>query len=362
MSKTIRWGVLGTGTVASQFIQGLQTVSNAQLWAIGSRTLEKAQRFAQTFNAPKAYGSYEELVQDPDIDVVYIATPQTRHKVDSILCLSAGKAVLCEKPFTVNSQEAREVMAVAQKHQVFCMEAMWMRFMPLIQEVRRLVQSGEIGDIKLLTADFGYPTEFDPKNRFFNPELGGGALLDRGVYPLSLAFLLLGKPHHVSGTPCIGKTGVDDQSAMVLRYANGAMAILHSTLHTYGSNTAVITGTRGKITIKAPFYKPEHISITRFSEQPVVVTSQKTALATGWKSTVAGKLKQNRWLKALAKSRKEKVQNRYQGLAGNGYNYEAEEVVKCLQAGKLESGVMPLSETIDIMETMEALLKQWHDG
>lgn len=233
--------------------------------------------------------------------------------------------------------------------------------MPLIQEVRRLIQSGEIGDVQLLTADFGYPTEFDPKNRFFNPELGGGALLDRGVYPLSLAFLLLGKPNYVIGAPCMGETGVDDQSAMVLRYDNGAMAILHSTLRTYGSNAAVITGTRGKITIKAPFYKPEHISITRFSEQPVVVTSRKPEIVTGWKSTVVGKLKQNRWLKTLAKLRKEQVKNIYQSLAGNGYNYEAEEVVKCLQVGKLESSVMPLIETIEIMETMETLLKQWHN-
>ena len=367
MSKTIRWGVLGTGTVASQFIEGLKTVPDARLWAIGSRTLEKAQNFAKLFNAPKAYGSYEDLVEDPDIDVVYIATPQTRHKADSILCLSAGKAVLCEKPFTVTSQEARDVMAVAQQKQVFCMEAMWMRFMPLIQEVRRLIQQDEIGDVRLLTADFGYPTEFDPKNRFFNPELGGGALLDRGVYPLSLAFLLLGEPMQVSGEPCIGETGVDDQSAMILRYKNGAMAILHSTLRTYSSNAAVITGTRGKITIKAPFYKPEHIRITRFSDQPVVVTTKKAAIApaltnqftTGWKRNVISTLKQNRWLKALAKLRKEKVENIYQGLSGNGYNYEAAEVVKCLQAGKLESNLMPLSETIEIMETMESLIKQW---
>ncbi|NEQ52231.1 MAG: Gfo/Idh/MocA family oxidoreductase [Leptolyngbya sp. SIO3F4] len=362
MSKVIRWGVLGTGTVASQFIEGLKKVPNAELWAIGSRTLTKAEHFAKIFNAPKAYGSYETLVQDPDIDVVYIATPQTRHKADSILCLSAGKAVLCEKPFTVTSQEARDVMAVAQQKQVFCMEAMWMRFMPLIQEVRNLIQKGEIGDVRLLTADFGYPTEFDPKNRFFNPELGGGALLDRGVYPLSLAFLLMGKPNQVSGEPCIGKTGVDEQSAMILRYDNGAMAVLHSTLRTYSSNTAVITGTRGKITIKEPFYKPENISITRFSEQPVVVTSKKATIATGWKSSLIGKLKQNRWLKTLVKLRKDNAKNIYQGLSGNGYNYEAEEVVRCLQSGKLESNLMPLSETIEIMETMELLLKQWHNA
>ncbi|MGD1856607.1 MAG: Gfo/Idh/MocA family protein [Leptolyngbyaceae cyanobacterium] len=360
MSQMIRWGVLGTGTVASQFIEGLKAVPNAQLWAIGSRTLEKAQNFASMFNVPKAYGSYEDLVHDPDVDVVYIATPQTRHKSDSILCLSAGKAVLCEKPFTVTSQEARDVMAVAQQQQVFCMEAMWMRFMPLIQEVRRLLQQGEIGRVRLLTADFGYPTEFDPKNRFFNPDLGGGALLDRGVYPLSLAFLLLGKPSRVSGQPCIGETGVDDQSAVVLSYDNGAMAVLHSTLRTYSSNTAVITGTRGKITIQAPFYKPEHIVLTRFSEQPVVVTSQKAAIATGWKQSLVDKLKQNRWLKTLAKLRKEKSQHIYRGLAGNGYNYEAAEVVKCLQSGKLQSDLMPLSETIEIMETMEVLINQWH--
>lgn len=359
MSKTIRWGVLGTGTVASQFIEDLINVPDAQLWAVGSRTLAKAQAFANTFQAPKVYGSYEELVKDPDIDVVYIATPQTRHKADCILCLSAGKAVLCEKPFTITSQEAREVMAVAQQNKVFCMEAMWMRFMPLIQEVKRLIQQGEIGDVRLLTADFGYPTEFDPNNRFFNPDLGGGALLDRGVYPLSLAFLLLGKPQQVSGEPCIGETGVDDQSAMILRYVNGAMAILHSTLRTYSSNAATIVGTRGKIVIQEPFYKPEHIVITRFSEQPVVVTSVKPSIAIGWKGSVVKKLKQNRWLKALSRAQKQKSQNMYQIVGGNGYTYEATEVVKCLQQGKLESDLMPLAETIEIMEAMEQLLDQW---
>ncbi|MBE9069694.1 Gfo/Idh/MocA family oxidoreductase [Leptolyngbya cf. ectocarpi LEGE 11479] len=360
MSTIIRWGILGTGTVATQFIEGLQSISDAQLWAIGSRTLDKAQKFANIFNAPKAYGSYEELVQDPDIDVVYIATPQTRHKADSMLCLNAGKAVLCEKPFTVTSQEAREVMAVARQQKLFCMEAMWMRFMPLIQEVRRLIRAGEIGEVRLLTADFGYPTEFDPKNRFFNLELGGGALLDRGVYPLSLAFMLLGKPQQISGEPCIGKTGVDDQSAMILRYANGAMAILHSTLHTYSSNEALIVGTQGKIAIKEPFYKPESITITRFSGKPVVVTSQQKTIEVGWKRSIINQLKQNQLIKTLAKFRKEKSKSIGQRLSGNGYNYEATEVVKCLQAGKLESDLMPLSETIEIMETIESLLLQWH--
>ncbi len=362
MSNVIRWGILGTGTVAMQFIEGLQSVTDAQLWAIGSRTLGKAQELANIFSAHKAYGSYDELVQDPDIDVVYIATPQTRHKADSILCLNAGKAVLCEKPFTVTSQEAREVMTVAKQQRVFCMEAMWMRFMPLIQEVRQLIQSGEIGEVQLLTAGFGYPTEFDPKNRFFNPELGGGALLDRGVYPLSLAFLLLGKPSQISGNPCIGTTGVDDQSAIILRYKNGAMAVLHSTLRSYSSNEALIVGTRGKITIKEPFYKPENITITRFSEEPIVVTSQKPNIYTGWKRSAINQLKQNQLIKTLVKLRKEKSKNIHRALTGNGYNYEATEVVRCLQTGKLESDLMPLSETIEIMETMESLLMQWHHG
>lgn len=359
MSAIIRWGILGTGTVATQFIEGLQTVSNAQLWAVGSRTLEKAQRIANIFRAPKAYGSYEELVNDPDIDVVYIATPQTRHKKDSILCLNAGKAVLCEKPFTVTSKEAREVVAIARQQQLFCMEAMWMRFMPLIQEVRRLVREGEIGEVKLLTANFGYPTEFDPQNRFFNRELGGGALLDRGVYPLSLAFLLLGKPSQISGEPCIGETGVDDQSAMILRYDSGAMAILHSTLRTYSSNEALIIGTRGKITIKEPFYKPENLTITRFSDKPVVVTSQQNPINFGWKRSIINQLKQNQLLRGLAKLYKKRAQRVHQKISGNGYNYEAAEVVKCLQTGRLESELMPLSETIEIMETIESLLTHW---
>lgn len=362
MNRPIRWGVLGTGTIANQFVKGLEAVPDAQLWAIGSRTLAKAQAFATQNRAPKAYGSYEELVQDPAIDIVYVATPQTRHRADSILCLSAGKAVLCEKPFTVTSQEARDVMLVAQKNQVFCMEAMWMRFMPLIQEARRLIHQGEIGDVRLLTADFGYPTEFDPHNRFFNPNLGGGALLDRGVYPLSLAFFLLGKPNRVVGAPCIGETGVDDQSAMILRYESGAMAILHATLRTYSSNEAVIIGTCGKIVIKAPFYKPENITIQRFSNQPVVVTSRKPTDASGWKHSVINNVKQNRWLKMVAKRYKNKSQNLYQGLSGNGYNYEAAEAVKCLQSGKLESSLMPLSETIEIMETMETLLQKWYQN
>lgn len=360
MSTVIRWGILGTGTVATEFIEGLQSVADAQLWAIGSRTLDKAQTFANMFRAPKAYGSYEELVQDPDIDVVYIATPQTRHKADSILCLNAGKAVLCEKPFTVTSEEAREVMAVARQQKVFCMEAMWMRFMPLIREVRRLIHAGEIGEVRLLTANFGYPTEFDPENRFFNPDLGGGALLDRGVYPLSLAFLLLGKPQRIDGEPCMGTTGVDDQSAMILRYASGAMAILHSTLRTYSSNEALIVGTRGKIAIKEPFYKPENIIVTRFSGKPVVVTSQQKTANVGWKRSTVNRLKQNRVLKTLAKLRKERSKRISQRLSGNGYNYEAAEVVRCLQAGKLESDLMPLSETVEIMETVESLLMQWH--
>lgn len=362
MNKPIRWGILGTGAIASHFTEGLRLVPDAQLWAVGSRTLEKAQTFAHRFQFPKAYGSYEELVQDPNIDVVYVATPQTRHKADSILCLSAGKAVLCEKPFTVTSQEARDVMAVARQKQVFCMEAMWMRFMPLIQDVRRLIRQGEIGDVRLLTADFGYPTEFDPQSRFFNPNLGGGALLDRGIYPLSLAFLLLGKPTQIGGEPCIGATGVDDQSAMILRYANGAMAVLHATLRTYSSNEAVIIGTQGKIVIQAPFYKPEHVTVHRFSDQPVVVTSGKHSYATGWKHSIISTLKQNKLLKALAKRYKNKSQDIYQSLVGNGYNYEAAEVVKCLQTGKLESDVMPLSETIEIMEAMETLLQRWYSA
>lgn len=357
--QKIRWGILGTGWISSRFAEDLKLVPDAVLTAVASRRLETAQQFAEQRNIPCAYGSYAELVNNPDIDVVYVATPHIRHKEDCLLCLEAGKAVLCEKPFAMNAQDARVVVELARKKNLFCMEAMWMRFLPMAQRVRELVKSGGIGEIRSLSADFGYPTEFDPKNRFFNPELGGGALLDRGAYPLSLAFYLLGQPIGVTGQAYIGETGVDEQSSMILDYGGGTVALLSSTLQSYASNTATIIGSRGKISIHAPFCRPEKISLLQFSDEPVVVTSRSSDSATGLKQTLKSKLKSVRLLRKLRDMRSSSGKTISQLPLGNGYSYQANEVVQCLISGKVESPYMPLDETIGILDVMDKLRYSW---
>lgn len=358
MPKPIRWGILGTGFISGQFAQGLQLLPDAELLAIGSRTQTSAQEFAQCFNVSRTYSRYEELVKDPDIDVVYIGTPQNRHKTDCLLCLEAGKAVVCEKPFTLNAPEAREVIELARAKRLFCMEAMWMRFMPLIQQVQTLIHRGEIGTPRLLTADFGVAMAFDPSSRFFNLELGGGALLDRGIYPLSLAFRLFGTPESVVSQATIGETGVDEQSAIVLKFPQGQLAVLSSSLRSYSANEAVIMGDRGKIIIHEPFYRPHRISVIK-SPEPVTLTGGTTNL----KPSLKQKLKQHplvQRFKGLLSPLVRKSTTIVEPIAGNGFGYEAAEVMRCLRNGDLESQLMPLDETLRIMETMDLIRSQWN--
>jgi predicted dehydrogenase len=365
-SKTIRWGILGTGLIARQFAQELRSLPDAQLLAVGSRKLATAQEFSHQLNLPRAYGSYEELLEDKDIDVVYVATPHIRHKDDCILCLQAGKAVLCEKPFTINAQEASEVINVAREKQLFCMEAMWMRFMPLIQKVQQMINNGVIGEIRMLTADFGYPAEFNPENRFFNLKLGGGVLLDRGVYLLSLAFQLLGPPSQIVSQASIGQTGVDEQAAIILGYPQNQLAILSATLHSQTSNEAVIIGTQGKIHIHAPFFKPHKLSISKFPEASF--SSPSVSQSSGLKQTLISSVKQNKFLKRLYLELGSSVlslmrtqeRNIVQLYEGEGYQYEASEVMWCLRNGQVESKIMPLDETLKIMDTMDTIRQQWN--
>jgi predicted dehydrogenase len=365
-SRTIHWGILGTGLIAREFAEGLRSLPDAQLLAVGSRKLVTAQEFSRQLNIPRAYGSYEELVADQDIDVVYIATPHIRHKEDCILCLQAGKAVLCEKPFTVNAQEARDVIAIAREKQLFCMEAMWMRFMPLIQTVQQMIHNGSIGEVRMLTADFGYPAKYNPENRFFNLKLGGGALLDRGVYPLSLAFQLLGLPSQVVSQASIGQTGVDEQVAILLGYPQGQLAILSTTLRSQTSNEAVIIGTGGQIRIHAPFFKPHKLSVSKFHEESAsfIPVSQSSGL----KQRLLSSAKQSKLLKRLYLNFNslafpfigKQGKNIVQLYDGNGYNYEAAEVIQCIKNGEIESKIMPLDETLKIMETMDNIRSQWN--
>jgi len=334
-------------------------VSDASLGAVASRSRESAEAFAQTMGVHRAYSSYEELLSQPDIDVVYIATPHIRHHTDCLLALEAGKSVLCEKPFTMNAHQAREVFDLARSRNLFCMEAMWMRFIPLMQQVRHIIKNDEIGEIKLLSADFGYPVPFDAKSRLFNRELGGGALLDRGVYPLSLAVSLMGKPNRIVGQASIGSTGVDEQSAMVLHYDHGALATLSSTLLTYGSNTATIMGTRGQIVIHPPFYYPEKVSIDRFPDTQQMKPTPRSSASTSLKERVKVNLKMAPFFKRLRRLKPHASQSLVRLEAGQGYHHQVVEVGRCLRAGRVESSLMPWIETLQVMESMDTLRESW---
>ncbi len=350
----VRWGILGTGWVAHEFAKGLRYVSNAQLTAVGSRSLEKAAKFADVFHVPHVHGSYEALVGDTDVDVVYIATPHSRHKTDCLMAFAAGKAVLCEKPFTIDAVEAEQVINAARRHGIFCMEAMWMRFMPAIRKAHEIVRSGAIGQVRMLTADFGVPTVFDPAHRAFNAALGGGALLDRGVYPLSLAFELFGAPTSVQSSAHMMQTGVDEHTSALLRYAGGQIAAISATLTGYAANEAVIIGTEGRLTIHEPLCRPDQITLRK-------------APRTGSGGSGHGSLKQR--MKSALKNNA--LLRRMHGLLlgqsgslsvpyeGNGYNHEATEVGRCLTTGQTESSLMPLDETLEIMRTLDLIRAQW---
>jgi len=320
MKELIRWGILGTGNIANSFATGVATMPDAQLAAVGSRNQSTADAYGDRFKIPRRYASYTELVHDPEIDVVYIATPHSLHLENMLLCFEAGKPVLCEKPFTLNAAQARQAVAQARKHQLFAMEATWMRFTPLIVRLRELLADNIIGEIRMVNADFGIRVNFDPNFRLFNPELGGGGMLDVGIYPISLAQMILGTPAQITGLAELGETGVDEQSACVLSYTGGQLAVLHNAIRTETPQEATIAGTEGWIRIHSPWWMPEAMTIHKAGASPQQMDIPFTA---------------------------------------NGYTYEAAEVHRSLRTGKLESKLMPLDESVAILETMDALRKQW---
>ncbi len=325
MSKDkIRWGILSTGRIARRFAEAIKATQDAELVAVGSRTMEKAQAFAAEYNIPHAHGAYESLVADPDVDAIYVSTPHPMHKANSILCLNAGKAVLCEKPFTINAAEAGTVIDAARAKGVFLMEAMWTRFLPGLAKVRELIAAGTIGEPRMVSADFGFRATFDPASRLFDPWLGGGGLLDVGVYCVSLASMIFGKPARVAGLATLGATGVDEQAAWVLGYEKGQLALLSSAVRTNTPHEAWINGTDGAIKLHAPWYAPTRLT-----------------LVTRGKGRQAGE------------------QTIETPIAGNGFGYQAAEVASCLRAGKLESAILPLDETLSIMQTLDQIRAEW---
>jgi predicted dehydrogenase len=313
------WGIIGTGNMASQLARALALLPEARLAAVASRSQERAEQFAAEFGVPRAYGAYETLFEDRDVDVVYVATPHTEHHDNTLAALAAGKHVLCEKPFALNAAEARAMIAEARQRKRFLMEAVWMRFLPLMDDLRALLAEHALGPIRMLHADFGFRAEFDPQSRLFDPKLAGGSLLDVGVYPVNLASLLFGNPTQVATLAHIGQTGVDEQAAISMCYEGGGVAVLSSSIRADTPNEAHITGDAGSIKLHNRWWVPERMTVT------------------------IG----------------ERHETLHRPMLGNGYAHEAAEVVRCIDAGQTESRLMPLDETLAIMETLDHIRGQW---
>lgn len=313
--KTINWGILGTGKIAHKFATDVLTVSNSQVYAAGSRSLESATDFIKKFNGHKAYGSYEALAQDPDVDIIYIATPHVRHCEDTILCLENGKHVLCEKPFAMNAQQVEQMIASAKKNDKFLMEALWTRMMPFFLFIEEEIKSGKYGKIQSITADFCFPAPFDPDGRLFNKALGGGALLDVGIYPVFFALALMGEPSEILAKAKIGKTGVDEFTEMTFTYADGAKAHLNGGVTQQSPTVATIILENGMI------YVP-----TRFHHSDTVTTV----------------------LDGI------KVDHDFSHGA-RGYNYEIAHAADCIRNGKTESYLMTHDLSRLIIKTLDTV-------
>ncbi|HYE06578.1 MAG TPA: Gfo/Idh/MocA family oxidoreductase [Planctomycetota bacterium] len=319
-TATVRWGILGLGSIARTFATGLKAVPGAQLVAVGSRDAGKAKAFAADFGAARAHASYEALCADPGVDAIYVATPHPNHRENALAVIAGGKALLCEKPFTVNADELVEIVAAARKAKRFAMEAMWTRFLPVHAKVRDWIARGAIGEPRMVTADFGFRAGLDPTSRLFDQRLAGGGLLDVGVYTIALANMALGAAaEKVAGFAHLGETGVDEQAAMVLAYPGGRLASLTCAVRTNTPQDARIDGTEGSIRIPGFWH----------------TTRAELHGKGGARETV-------------------EIPNQ-----GNGYEHEAIEVGRCLAAGLTESPVIPLDESVAIMRTMDELRRQW---
>lgn len=319
LMKTIRWGILGPGSIAHQFAAGIQLAPNAVLGAAGSRDKAKAQAYCEKFGGGTAHGSYEALVADPDVDAIYVATPHDFHCEHSLLALEAGKPVLCEKPVAINASQARKIVAKAEEKGLFFMEGMWTRFFPVMARVRAWVREGRIGEVLTITADFGFRASFNPTSRLFDPARGGGALLDVGIYPVSFASMLMGKPERIASAMVPAENGVDAQSAAILIKGH-TMAVLYTAVEATTPWEAVVIGEKGRITVATPFWKPSIAVLKEGDNEPEIFESP---------------------------------------FEGPGFQYEVEEASRLIAEGCTQSDIMPHAESIAIMETMDAMRAQW---
>lgn len=314
--SVIKWGIIGIGNIAEKFTQDLETLTGCELYAVASTNLERAQAFALKHNADFAFGSYEEIFDAPDLDVVYVATPHVTHAYCTNLCLENKVAVLCEKPFAMNEVEVKSMINAAKKNDTFLMEAMWTRFLPTTLKTLELVESGVIGEIKTIHADFGFKADFLPERRLFNPKLGGGALLDIGIYPAYISLLLLGYPSDIEALSIFGTTGVDETTSFLLRYDQNATAVLNSTISAATNTEAWIYGTKGKIQIHTRFHEGKKVTLFEDNQPPVDYEFDRQT---------------------------------------RGYDFEIKEVNRCLKEGLKESSLMPHSMSLKLIHLLDKI-------
>lgn len=356
--KPFRWAIFGTGFAARKFVLGLRAAENASPAVIVSRHLGNAESFAACFGVETALDDYQQAAERSDVDAVYVATPPSMHREHALIALSAGKPVLVEKPFAMNAHEARDIAAAADLNAAFCMEGMWTRFLPTVRRVKQMIGSGAIGDVLMMSASFSLADAVCTRNNLYNAESGGGALLHRGIYPLSLAVHLLGMPDRVFGSAIIGQTGVDEITAMVLRYDSGALAQLHAGTRTNATNDCWIMGTEGRIHLHAPIYRPFRITVAPIrvrAKQGEVGTSRLNRLKEG--SFLQGAYQRLEHVASAIRNRESRTLTL--PYRGNGYHCEADAVRRAVEAGELESAIMPVSESVQIAELMDRLRAQW---
>jgi len=317
-NKKIKWGILSTGWIAHKFATALQSADNCELYAVGSRNIESAQHFASEYGIPKAYGSYDELVQDSEVDVIYIGTPHNLHLENTLLALNHNKHVLCEKPMGVNEREVSIMIEKAKEKNLFLMEALWSRFLPNIIKTKELVDAGEIGDVKFMKASFCIKSSGAQEFRHFNIDLCGGTTLDIGIYNIFLSLLLLGKPKETFAVAGLNSQGCDTNSNYAFKYANDTLSVMYASFLAESPVVAEIHGTKGKILLDHLWFCPGSV---------------KLILNDGYEKVFDFDIKVN------------------------GYEFEAEEVANCILAGKKQSDLWSWKDSIQLVNEMDLIRK-----
>lgn len=320
MGRKYHWGIMGLGWIAENFAEGLKVLPDAQLFAVASRTQAKADDFAGRYDVPHAYGNYRDMLNNKNIDIIYIATPHTLHYENTMMCLEAGFPVLCEKPFAVNSLEVKKMITKSKESGILLIEAMWTAFLPSVKKVKSIINEGFIGKVELIRADFGIRADNDPKKRWFNKDLGGGSLLDVGIYPAYLALEILGRPDKIKALASIGPTGVDENCGFIFQYKEGEISSLYSSIIARTGIDAMITGSKGSIHIHSNFFMPSSVSV------------------------ILDKTEQD-------------ITPEY---IGNGYNYEAAEAMECLDKGFTEGISMNHEKSMLLMEILDEIRNECH--